>query len=63
MWHTLPAHQLYGDGIVKRYKAALARMHKDTEKLAKKLTEYEITQNDLINLIEAKVEAKISAKI
>ena len=63
MWRTLPAHQLHGDGIVKQYKAAHARMHKDTEKLAKKLTEYEITQDDLITLIEAKVEAKISAKI
>ena len=63
MWRTLPAHQLHGDGIAKQYKAAHAKMLKDTEKLAKKLTAYEITQDDLITMIEAKVKAKISAKI
>ena len=44
-------------------KIAHVRMHKVMEKLAKKLTEYEITQYDLIALIETKVEAKISPKI
>ena len=63
MWRTLPAHQLHGDGIAKQHKAAHTKMLKDTEKLANKLTAYEVTQNDLIELIEAKVKAKIAAKI
>ena len=63
MWRSLPAHQVHGDGIAKQYKAGHTRMLKETEKIARKLTEYEITQEDLIALIEAKVVAKILAKM
>ena len=63
MWRSLPAHQVHGDGIAKQYQAGHTRMLKETEKIARKLTEYEITQEDLIALIEAKVVAKILAKM
>ena len=59
MWRSLPAHQVHGDGIAKQYKAGHTRMLEDTEKIAKELAVYEITQDDLILLIETKVKAKI----
>jgi hypothetical protein len=62
MWRTLPAHQVHADGIAKLYKSMHQAMLKETEKIAKKLSVYEITQDDLIALIEKKTEAKISDK-
>ncbi|NOU25377.1 MAG: hypothetical protein HOO90_07560 [Methylotenera sp.] len=61
MYRTLPAHQAHADGIAKKYKSVHQAMLKETEKTAKKLSAYEITQEDLITLIEAKTEAKISS--
>ena len=63
MRRTLPAHQFHGDGIEGQYKLAHTKMLKETEKQAKKLSEFEITQEDLLDIIEAKVELRIAKKI
>ena len=63
MWRTLPAHQAHSDGIASKYKIMHQAMLKETEKIAKKLNAYEITQEDLINVIEMKIEAKVKNNI
>ncbi|MBA3696424.1 MAG: hypothetical protein H0W85_06620 [Methylotenera sp.] len=63
MWRTLPAHQAHSDGIAGKYKTMHQSMLKETEKVAKKLSVYEITQEDLIYLIETKIEAKMKNNI
>ena len=58
MWRTLPADIVHVEGIDEKYKATHERMLKETEKAAKLLTQFEITQQDIIDLIEIKVEAR-----
>lgn len=60
MWRTQPAVDLKTHGIDKEYKLAQEKMMKLTAVAAKKLEEFEVTQQELINLIEAKIKAKIS---
>lgn len=60
MWRTQPAVELRSKGIDKQHKQAQEKMMKITASASKKLEEFEITQQDLLNLIEAKVKAKIS---
>lgn len=61
MWRTQPAVELRAQGIDKQHKLAQEKMMKVTASASKKLEEFEITQQDLLNLIEAKVKAKISS--
>lgn len=60
MWRTQPAAELRVNGMDKHHKLAQLKMMKITASASKKLEEFEVTQQDLLNLIEAKVRAKIS---
>lgn len=60
MWRTQPADELRTHGIDKQHKLAQEKMMKVTASASKKLEEFEVTQQELINLIEAKVKARIA---
>ncbi len=59
MSRTQPVLKLRESGIDKKNKLAQTKLFKLTESAAKKLSEFEVTQDDLINLIETKVKNKI----
>lgn len=60
MWRTLPAHTIHTNDIADQYNSAFKTMFVDTERIAKNLKKYEITQEDLIELINSKVSQRIS---
>lgn len=59
MWRTQPADQLLAKGITQLNKLANEKLLKATASAAKKLDEFEVSQDDLLALIEAKVKARI----
>lgn len=59
MWRTHPAEQLLVKGIMQKNKLAKVKLMKTTVGAAKKLEEFEVTQDDLLKLIEEKVKARI----
>ncbi len=59
MWQTQPADQLLTKGIKQSNKLAKDKLLKTTASVAKKLEAFEVTQDDLLNLIESKVKARI----
>lgn len=59
MWRTQPADQLIAYGVKQKNKAAKEKLLKATASAAKKLLEFEVTQEELLNLIESKVTARI----
>ena len=60
MWRAQPAEQLLAKGITQQNKLAKLKLLKATASAAKKLDEFEVTQDDLLKIIEAKVKAKIA---
>ena len=60
MWRTQPAEQLLAKGLTQQNKLAKAKLLKLTASAAKNLIEFEVTQNDLLKIIEAKVKAKLA---
>ena len=48
-------------GITQQNKLAKVKLLKATASAAKKLEEFEVTQDDLLMLIEAKVKTKIKS--
>ena len=59
MSRTQPVLKLRENGITKKNKLAQSKLLKLTESAAKKLSEFEVTQEDLISLIETKVSNRI----
>ena len=60
MWRTQPAEQLLAKSITQQNKLAKEKLLIATASAAKKLDEFEVTQDDLLKLIEAKVKARIA---
>lgn len=60
MWRTQPAEQLIANGIKQKNKAAKEKLLKATASAAKRLESFEVTQGELLDLIESKVKARIS---
>jgi hypothetical protein len=60
MWRTQPAEQLIANGIKQKNKAAKEKLLKATASAAKRLESFAVTQEELLDLIESKVKARIS---
>lgn len=60
MWRTQPAERLIATGIKQKNKALDEKLLKTTTKAANLLETFEVTQDDLLALIEVKVKARIS---
>jgi hypothetical protein len=60
MYRTQPVLKLRENGIDKKNKLAQSKLLKLTESVAKKLSEFEVTQEDLLSLIETKVKNRIA---
>lgn len=59
MWRTQPVDELRREGIDKQYKLGHKKMMRATESASRKLSEFDISQDELVKLIEAKIQAKI----
>jgi hypothetical protein len=59
MWRTQPAVHLMATGLKQKNKAAELTLQKATAKAVKALEKFEVTQEELLALIEAKVKARI----
>ena len=60
MSRTQPVLKLRANEIDKKHKLAQSKLYKLTESAAIKLSEFEVTQDDLISLIETKVRNRIA---
>lgn len=60
MWRTQPAVNLMATGLKQKNKAAELALQKATAKAMKALEKFEVTQEELLALIEAKVKARIA---
>jgi hypothetical protein len=54
-----PADELRRDGIDKQYKLGHKKMMRAIESASRKLSEFDITQDELVKLIEVKIQARI----
>jgi hypothetical protein len=59
MWRSQPVEMLLGRGIKQENQSARSKLLKVTAKLALKLVEFEVTQEDLIAIVEAKIQKRI----
>ncbi len=60
MWRTQPTEDLLSKDILKVNQQAQKDLVKATASAAKKLADFDVTQDDLLALIEKKVQLKIS---
>lgn len=60
MWRTSPSSELHKKDIDKKIISAKEKMLNATASAAKRLENFEITQVDLLNLIEEKIKTRIT---
>jgi len=61
MWRTQPVLELKRSGIDKQYKLAQQKMKRSLVNAAKRLDGFEVTEDDLLSLIELKIKSKIDS--
>ncbi len=61
MWRTQPVLELKRSGIDKQYKLAQRKLKTLLASSAKRLIEFEITEEDISDLIEQKIKTKIDS--
>ena len=62
MWKTQPSDELVAKGINKKIVAIQAKLEKAATSAAKKLADFDVTQQDLLALVEAKVKQRINSE-
>lgn len=62
MWRTQPSDELVAKGINKKIVAIQAKLEKAATSAAKKLADFDVTQQDLLDLVEAKVKKRTNGE-